>query len=49
MQRLGLNHVLRRPFPTRDIDVLLHAAHKLRRPNLMNAMMMNAASAVRMS
>lgn len=43
LKHLGLAHSLQKPFFTRDIDVLLHTIHKLRRPYLMNAVLKAAA------
>lgn len=37
LKHLGLAHSLQKPFYTRDIDVLMHTIHKVRRPYLMNA------------
>jgi DNA-binding NtrC family response regulator len=49
LRHLGLENVLRKPFFTRDIEVLLHQINGLRRPYLLNAVAemdrkMNAAS-----
>jgi CheY-like chemotaxis protein len=46
LKHMGLNHFLRKPFFTRDIDMLLHSVHNLRRPYLMNAVMKAAATAL---
>jgi CheY-like chemotaxis protein len=37
LRHLGLAHTLRKPFFARDIDLLMHGVHNLRRPYLMNA------------
>jgi CheY-like chemotaxis protein len=39
LKHLGLTHSLRKPFYTRDIDMLMHGVRKLRRPYLMNAVL----------
>jgi CheY-like chemotaxis protein len=39
LKHLGLQHSLRKPFYTRDIDMLMHGVRKLRRPYLMNAVL----------
>ncbi|MCU0885347.1 MAG: response regulator [Beijerinckiaceae bacterium] len=46
LKHLGLTHFLRKPFFTRDIDLMLHVAHNLRRPYLMNAVMKAAQTAL---
>ncbi len=46
LKHLGLTHFLRKPFFTRDIDLLLHSVHNLRRPYLMNAVMKAAQTAL---
>lgn len=46
LKHLGIKHCLHKPFFTRDVEVLLHTAHNLRRPYLMNAMMKAAATAL---
>jgi CheY-like chemotaxis protein len=46
LKHLGLKHFLRKPFFTRDIDLLLHSVHNLRRPYLMNAVMKAAQTAL---
>jgi DNA-binding NtrC family response regulator len=43
LKHLGLAHSLQKPFFTRDVDVLLHTIHKLRRPYLMNAVLKAAS------
>ncbi len=43
LKHLGLAHSLQKPFFTRDIDVLMHVLHDLRRPYLMNAVLKAAA------
>lgn len=44
LKHLGLSHSLQKPFFTRDVDVLLHTIHGLRRPYLMNAVLKAAAA-----
>jgi CheY-like chemotaxis protein len=46
LKHLGLSQSLKKPFFTRDVDILLHTALNLRRPYLMNAMMKAAATAM---
>jgi CheY-like chemotaxis protein len=46
LKHLGLQHSLRKPFFTRDIDMLLHTVRKLRRPYLLNAVQKAAAAAL---
>lgn len=46
LKHLGIKHSLHKPFFTRDVEVMLHTAHNLRRPYLMNAMMKAAATAL---
>jgi CheY-like chemotaxis protein len=46
LKHLGLQHSLRKPFFTRDIDMLLHTVRKLRRPYLMNAVLKAAQTAL---
>lgn len=46
LKHFGITQFLRKPFFTRDIDMLFHKAHDLRRPYLMNAMMKAAATAL---
>lgn len=46
LKHLGLAHVLSKPFFTRDVDAMLHTAHKLRRPYLMNAVIKAAQTAL---
>lgn len=46
LKHLGLAHFLKKPFFTRDVDALLHGAHNLRRPYLMNAVIKAAATAL---
>lgn len=46
LKHLGIKHCLHKPFFTRDVEWLLHSAHSLRRPYLMNAMMKAAATAL---
>jgi CheY-like chemotaxis protein len=46
LKHLGLQHSLRKPFYTRDIDMLLHTVRKLRRPYLLNAVQKAAMAAL---
>jgi CheY-like chemotaxis protein len=46
LKHLGLQHSLRKPFFTRDIDMLLHTVRKLRRPYLLNAVHKAAMTAL---
>ncbi|MCX7323487.1 MAG: response regulator [Hyphomicrobiales bacterium] len=46
LKHMGLAHVLSKPFFTRDVDTMLHTAHKLRRPYLMNAVIKAAQTAL---
>ncbi len=46
LKHLGLTQFLRKPFFTRDIDILMHTIHHLRRPYLMNAVMKANATAM---
>jgi CheY-like chemotaxis protein len=44
LKHLGLEQSLRKPFFARDVDLLLHTVHGMRRPYLMNAMRKNTAA-----
>ncbi len=46
LKHLGLQHSLRKPFFTRDIDALCHNVRQLRRPYLMNAALKAAQTAL---
>lgn len=46
LKHLGIKHSLHKPFFTRDVEVLLHTAHNLRRPYLMNAIMKASITAL---
>jgi CheY-like chemotaxis protein len=46
LKHLGLQHSLRKPFYTRDIDTLMHNVRSLRRPYLMNAVLKAAQTAL---
>lgn len=46
LKHLGIKHCLHKPFFTRDVEVLMHTVHNLRRPYLMNAVMKAAATAL---